>query len=148
MSNLDRFCALPSEHPLKADPIEPSEGVLRFPSTPASAATRSCGDALDLVYQVAEVIKGVENQATEAERRARDIAENALQKLQVAENRIQELETELDTAKACINEARVKIKEADEAAKVDGARLEAADLPPALCARHRGVRDTAARLAR
>lgn len=127
MSNLDRYYALPSEHPLTADPIEPSEGVLRFPSSPPSAATRSCGDALDLVYQAAEVIKGVENQATEAERRARDIAEKALQKLQVAENRIQELETELDTAKACINEARVKIKEADEAAKIERGRLEAAD---------------------
>lgn len=37
------------------------------------------------------------------------------------------METELDTAKACINEARVKIKEADEAAKIERGRLEAAD---------------------
>jgi len=127
MSNLDRFYDSPSERPLKADPIEPSEGVLHFPSTPPSAATRVYGDALDLVYQAAEVIKGIENQATVAEKRARDVAENAIQKLQLAENRIQELESELESARACINEARVKIREADETAKVDRSRLEAAD---------------------
>ena len=100
---------------------------MRFPSPPPSAATRVCGDALDLVYQAAEVIKGIEHQATVAEKRARDVAENAMQKLQVAENRIQELESELESARACINEARVKIREADETAKVDRSRLEAAD---------------------
>ena len=127
MSNFDRYYDLPSERPLKENPIEPSEGVLRFPSTPPSAATRVCGDALDLVYQAAEVIKGIEHQATVAEKRARDVAENAMQKLQVAENRIQELETELESARVCISEARVRIKEADETAKVDRSRIEVAD---------------------
>ena len=116
MSNLDRLYDLPSERPLKADPIEPSEGVLHFPSTPPSAATRVYGDALDLVYQAAEIIKGLENQAIEAEKQARD-----------AENRIQGLETELELARAYINETRVKLKEADEAAKIERSRLEAAD---------------------
>ena len=61
MSNFDRYYDLPSERPLKENPIEPSEGVLHFPSAPPSAATRVYGDALDLVYQAAEVIKGIEN---------------------------------------------------------------------------------------
>jgi hypothetical protein len=61
MGNLDRFYDLPSEHPFKADPIEPSEGILRFRSTPLSTATKGCGAALDLVYQAAEVIKGIES---------------------------------------------------------------------------------------
>ena len=116
MSNLDRSCAFQSERPLEADPIEPSEGVLRFLRTPPSAATKVCGAALDLVYQAAEIIKGLENQAIEAERQARD-----------AENRVQGLETELELARAYINETRVKLKEADEAAKIERSRLEAAD---------------------
>jgi hypothetical protein len=37
------------------------------------------------------------------------------------------LETELQSAQACISEARVKIKESDEATKVDKSRLEAAE---------------------
>ena len=116
MSNLDRSCAFQSGRPLEADPIEPSEGVLRFLRTPPSAATRVCGAALDLVYQAAEIIKGLENQAIEAEKQARD-----------AENRVQGLETELELARAYINETRVKLKEADEAAKIERSRLEAAD---------------------
>ncbi len=116
MLNFDRSYAFQSEYPLEADPIEPGEGILRFLRTPPSAATRVCGDSLGLVYQAAEIIKGIENQATEAERQARD-----------AENRVQELETELELARAFINETRVKLKEADEAAKVERSRLEAAD---------------------
>jgi chromosome segregation ATPase len=116
MSNLDRFYASQREHSLEADPIEPSEGVLRFLRTPPSAATRVCGAALDLVYQAAEIIKGLENQAIEAEKQAHD-----------AENRVQGLESELESARACINETRVKLKEADEAAKIERSRLEAAD---------------------
>jgi chromosome segregation ATPase len=116
MSDLDRSYAFQSECPLEADPIEPSEGVLRFLRTPPSAATRVCGDALGLVYQAAEIIKGIENQANEAEKQARD-----------AENRVQELETELELARTFIKETRVKLKEADEAAKVERSRLEAAD---------------------
>ena len=127
MGNLDRFYDLPSEHPFKADPIEPSEGILRFRSTPLSTATKGCGAALDLVYQAAEVIKGIESHANEAEKHARGVADNAIRKLQLAEKRIEELETELQSAQACISEARVKIKESDEAAKVDKSRLEAAE---------------------
>jgi len=119
MGNLDRLYDLP--------PIAPSEGVLHFPSTPPSTATRGCGAALDLVYQAAEVIKGIENHANEAEKYARGVADNALRKLQLAEKRIEELETELQSAQACISEARVKIKESDEARKVERSCLEAAD---------------------
>src|ERR1039458_3442260 len=39
MGNLDRF-ENPSGRRFKADPIEPSEGLLRFPSTPPSTTTR------------------------------------------------------------------------------------------------------------
>jgi hypothetical protein len=87
MGSLDRFEDL-SGRPIKADPIELSEGLLHFPSTPPSTATRGCGAAIDLVYQAAELIRGIESHANETEKSFAD----ALQKLQLAEKRIEELE--------------------------------------------------------
>lgn len=119
MGNLDRF-ENPSGRPFKAA----SEGLLRFPSTPPSTTTRGHGAALDLVYQAAEVIQGIENHANEAEKSFA----NALQTLQLAEKRIRELEKGLQSAQACISEARVTIKELDEALKIERSRLEAAEM--------------------
>jgi len=127
MGKLDRFFDLPSEYPLNTDPIEPSEGVLRFPITPPSTLTRRCSAALDLVHQAADVIKGIEDHANETVKYALDVADKAIQKLQLAEKRIEELETDLQAAQACISEARVKIKESDEATKVERLRVEATE---------------------
>jgi len=127
MGNLDRYYDLPSERPFKADPSEPSEGVLHFPAAPPSATSTGCIAALDLVSQAAEVIKGIENHASESEKRVRSIADKAIKELQLTENRIVELETELQSAQTCIRDARVKLKESDEAAKVERSRLEAAE---------------------
>ena len=133
MGNLDRYYDLPTERPFKADPDErsfeadqgerpfkadqgkSSERVFRFPgTTPSATSSRGCVAALDLVSQAAEVIKGIENHASESEKHVRSIADKALQRLQLAESRIEELETELQSAQACIREARVKIKESTE----------------------------------
>jgi len=122
MGSLDRVEDL-SGRPFKADPIELSEGLLHFPSTPPSTAARGCGAAIDLVYQAAELIRGIESHANETEKSFAD----ALKKLQLAEKRIEELEKDLHSARACISEARVKIKNSDEAAKTERARLEAAE---------------------
>jgi chromosome segregation ATPase len=65
-------------------------------------------------------MKGVENHATEAEK-------IAYQKLQLAQRRIDELETELRTAQVCINEARVNLKESEDAARIERSRLESAE---------------------
>jgi DNA repair ATPase RecN len=127
MGNLDRLYDLPGDPPFDADPIEPTERILRFPRTPQPTATRGYGATLDLLYQAAEVIKGIENHVDETEKCARGIADNAIQKLQLAEKRIEELENEIQAAQACISEARFKIKESDEASKVEGARVEAAE---------------------
>jgi chromosome segregation ATPase len=113
-----------SENRFKALPIEPSERLRRFPGAPPPVRTTSgCGAALDLVYQAAEVIEGIENQANEAE----NVVDEAFQKLRLAEERIEELEKELQSAQSCISEARIKIKESEEATKVERSRLEAAE---------------------
>ena len=76
--------------------------------------------ALELVYQVAEIIEGVENQAA-------GIEKTSYQQLQFKQKRIEELETELRTAQLLINETRAKLKELEEVARAGEARLEAAE---------------------
>ena len=104
-------------------PIRPNERVMRLPGATPTADTRGGGGTvLDLVYQAAAVIKGIENQAIEAEK----TLDQSHQQLQLARKRIEELEAEKRTAELWISEARTKLKELDEAARVERARLEAA----------------------
>jgi hypothetical protein len=122
MGNVDRFYDQPREYvSFESAPIRPKDRVMRLPGATPTAETRGDDTAvLDLVYQAAEVIKGIENRATEIER-------TSYQQLQLKERRIEELETELRTAQALINETRIKLKESDEVARADRARLEAAE---------------------
>jgi chromosome segregation ATPase len=122
MGNFDRFYDQPREYvSFESAPIRPKERVMRLPgATPTADMRRSDGAVLDLVYQAAEVIKGIED-------RANEIGRTSYQQLQLKERRIEELETELRTAQALINETRTKLKESDEVARADRARLEAAE---------------------
>ena len=108
-------------------PIEPSERVTRLQSAPRSAAARDGTAALDLVYQVAEVVKTIEDRANETERAARNLIERAVGQLELAEKRIQELEAEKRAAEASISEAHAKIQEAAEGLKLERSRVDAAE---------------------
>jgi hypothetical protein len=119
MGALDRFHdQLDKQTSFKPDSIGSEDGVLQFAIPTADARRYAAG--LDLVYQAAEVIKAIENQATEAERLSH-------QKLQVAQKRIEESDPDKRTAELWISDARTKLKELDETAKVERARLEAAE---------------------
>jgi hypothetical protein len=84
MGTFDRYHDQPGEQTsFKSDLIGSKEGVLQFASPTADARRYAAG--LE-VYQAAEVIKGIENQATEAEK-------VSYQKLQIAQRRIEELVT-------------------------------------------------------
>jgi hypothetical protein len=122
MGNLDRLYDEPSEYAsFEPQPIRPNERVVRHPNaTPTPDVKAGNGAVLDLVFQAAELIKGIENQATEAEKAS-------YQQLQLKQRRIEELETELRTAQVLISEARTKVKEVDEVARVERARLETAE---------------------
>jgi chromosome segregation ATPase len=109
MGYLDRLYDRPTEQPSSTSGV--TETVVHFPGT-----TKGYGAVLDLVNKAAEVIKDIENQASEAKRTS-----------SLAEKRIAELEAEVQLAQKCIREARHKLKESDEAAKGDRARLEAAE---------------------
>src|SRR5205807_9354326 len=71
---------------------EPTEKVLQFPNAFGSRADPQREVALDLVNQAAEVVMSIQTQAAEIEVRARDLAQDACEKLQVAESHIQALE--------------------------------------------------------
>jgi hypothetical protein len=119
MGTLDRHHDQPGEQTsFKSDSIGSKEGVLRFASPTADARRYAAG--LQLVYQTAEVIKGIENQAIEAEK-------VLCQKLQIAQMRIEELEADKRTAELWINDARTRLTESDEAARSERMRLEAAE---------------------
>jgi Mg2+ and Co2+ transporter CorA len=123
MGNLDHLYHQQAERiPARSDEAElADEEVVHIGSAVATAPTRSHGAAaLDLVYQAAEVINGIEDRASETEK-------TLFQKLELAQKRIEELEKDLQSARQCLAEMRVKLKESEEASSIDQSRLEAAE---------------------
>jgi chromosome segregation ATPase len=108
-------------------PFERSKRVVRVSNPPQTAGGRDGESALSLVQQAAEVIRGIEDRASEAEKYARGVAEKAVARLQIAEERIRELEVQRGADAACINDARIKIQEAAELLRRERARVEAAE---------------------
>jgi hypothetical protein len=97
----------------KPAPVQQSNKVLQFPDASAPGPEARGQAALELVYRAAEVIREVED-------RARNIAEDAVGKLQLANDRIQVLEAERRAAE-------VRIQEAEEALKRAAARIAIAE---------------------
>jgi len=115
------------DHLTKSARGERSERVLRFPGAPPATAGKDGRAALSLVYQAAEVVRSIEDRANEVESRARSLAEEAIEQLRSAEQRIEELETKQRTAEAYIDEANMRLQEAEEALKVERSRVKAAE---------------------
>ena len=65
------------------------ENVLSFP---ASSAPDKAATALDLVYQAADVFRGMEEHARETEARAQSLCAGALERLRLAEMRAEAVE--------------------------------------------------------
>jgi chromosome segregation ATPase len=97
--------------------VDSSEKVLRF----ARPSPADCGaTALNLVYQAAEVIGGIEDRARETEARAQSLCKSAAERLTLAEQRIENAERErreLITATEC------KLQDASRALKHAQARI-------------------------
>jgi chromosome segregation ATPase len=115
------------DHIANSDSIDQADKVLRFRNAPPCSTENEGEAALDLIYQAAEVIRGIEDRANTIEVRAQCLAQDAIEKLQLAENRIQSLETERRAAEACMSEASVKIRETEKALKQAESRIEAAE---------------------
>ena len=99
-------------HTDNSAPIDEPEKVLQFPDTPARSTEDRGKAALELVHRAADVIRGIEERATAVEARARSLAEDAVEKLQLANDRIRSLETERRAAEARIQEAEEALKRA------------------------------------
>jgi hypothetical protein len=113
-----------------------SQKVLRFP--PSSSPKHLGTNALNLVYQAAEVFSGIEERARETESHARSLCKSAAERLQLAERRTQAAESTLndvmkstdrrlhDASKA-IEQAQAEIKAAEDRAAAFEFRAQAAE---------------------
>jgi len=101
--------------------VSRDENVLSF----ARPSALDCGTtALNLVYQAAEIFSNMEDHARETEARAQSLCKSAVERLKVAEKRIETAErARLET----INEADCKLQDASRALKQAQSRIVATE---------------------
>ena len=93
--------------------MELTRNVLKFtPGDPKSGNEASV--ALDLVAEAADVIKGIERRATESEVRAKTLAESAIEKLHLADSRIQASEEARRAAEENLAKVSARLQEAEK----------------------------------
>jgi hypothetical protein len=91
----------------------------------ARSSAPNCGTtALNLVYQAAEIFSSIEDHARETEARAQSLCKSAVERLKVAEKRI---ETAEHARLEIINEADCKLQDASRALKQAQSRIVAAE---------------------
>ena len=117
-------------------PAGADENIVRFGS---SATTKDFGaSALDLVHQAAEIFKGMENHAREAEARAQSLCESLAGKLQLAEQQrdaaerarrevVNEFNGKLQDASRALQQAQTHIVRAEERAVAAEFRAQAVE---------------------
>src|ERR1700694_1624190 len=105
-------------------PNDPVENVLNFRRATPSRRSNHGEAALALVYQAAEVVSSIEDQARDTEARAHSLCKSAYEKLQLAENRAESAES---ARRAVIHEANSKLQNASRALKQAQSRITAAE---------------------
>jgi chromosome segregation ATPase len=113
-----------SEHAMRgrAASID-SENLLLFPDRFA-AGSDSNSAALDLVSEAAETIRTIQDRATQSEAQAASLAQQAIEKLRLAEGRIQSAETARRVAEENLQRANERLE--DAAARITAAEAELA----------------------
>jgi chromosome segregation ATPase len=98
------------------DPVSSNfgENIVSFPNEPAPASHYETSSALDLVSEAAGVIRGIQSRAAESEARAKALAESALEKLQLAEARIQSAEAARSMAQEAVAKLSARLQEAEQ----------------------------------
>jgi hypothetical protein len=101
--------------------FSPDENVLSFarPSVPDSGAT-----ALNLVFQAADVFRGIEDHARETEARAQSLCKGALERIRFAEMRAEAAER---AQRELITEAECKLQDASRALNQAQSRIQATE---------------------
>ncbi|MDO9061572.1 MAG: hypothetical protein Q7U92_21480 [Bradyrhizobium sp.] len=105
----------------------------------APSATRDSGaTALDLVHQAAEIFKGMENQAREAEARSQAVCDSLAEKLRLAEKQrdaadharrevVNEMNGKLEEVSRALQQAQSRIRGAEERTVAAEYRAQAAE---------------------
>ena len=86
-SNLNLLREHMRDHIANYSTLDSAENTLSF-GRPPNAAKNPGAAALDLVYQAAELIEDLDNSAAEIQARAETFAEQAIEKLEIAEARV------------------------------------------------------------
>jgi colicin import membrane protein len=107
--------------------IEPAETVLSFRRAPAGGPRNQDTEAVALVYQAADVVKGAQERAAQIEARAEELVKRAIEKLQIAEERIRSAELDQRAAESGLNEAGVRLQGAEKALQRAQARIAAVE---------------------
>jgi chromosome segregation ATPase len=118
------------------DEVPPAvdDKVLSFRHATASVPQRQDADAVDLVYQAADVVRSVQDRAAQIEARAEDLVKRAIDKLQIAEERIRALELGEQQTRRELAEACSRADAAEKAAARAQARAAALETQSAAAA--------------
>src|SRR5450631_3880095 len=114
--------------------LDSPENVLSFQRSPNSKMNPGAA-ALDVVYQAAELIRDVDNYATERNARAETLARQAIEKLKIAHDCVQSAESRRLAAEAEIKEfsdrvgkeLSVKLQKVEEAMEQTASRIAATE---------------------
>jgi chromosome segregation ATPase len=87
--------------------------ILSFRGDMPVASRYDTSSALDLVSQAAGVIRGIQDRAAESEARAKALAESALGKLELAEDRIHSAEAARELAQDTLSKLSARLQEAE-----------------------------------
>jgi chromosome segregation ATPase len=112
------------EHLENAPPRDHTQNVVQFSADTTQQRTSS---ALDLVSQVASIIRGLQERAAETEARARALAESALERLRQAETRTNDAETARSRAEDTMARLSGRLQEAERELERCQGRIVAAE---------------------
>jgi len=96
---------------------ERDENVMEFPRRPVEPVRNDGQSAINLVYQAAEVVANLQEQARQTEIRAQTLCRSAFEKLRSAEGRTEAAEKALNIAESRIVAVEARLSEAESRAK-------------------------------
>jgi chromosome segregation ATPase len=103
---------------------DPTHNVVQFSAETTQQHTSS---ALDIVSQVASIIRGLQERAAETEARARALAQSALERLRQAETRTNDAETARTRAEDTMVRLTARLQETERELELSQARIISAE---------------------
>jgi chromosome segregation ATPase len=114
------------DHIANYSALDSAENILDFRPPPYPAKNPGAA-ALDLVYQAVELIGDVDNYAAEREARAEKLAQQAIEKVEIAEARVQSAESGRLAAEAETKEFSNRLQEVEKVMEQTASRMAATE---------------------